>query len=252
LFYFSGRSKRRPYKKNQNEKRYCNMFFRKKIKNKSNKTRNESGLAVVENAFYLPIVIIAYFGFIVVALYITQRVVLDSAVSRAALEATAYLTDEPKIGQTHSFSGSKEKFYIDPYRNLISHGFTANYGSLGKTNFENKVRDKVREYAAFSFVVGRAGVRDIKVTTKYKNYAFFGELTVDAEQSFVLPIDLSLFGVGNLLTFNSTAKTMVFKPASLINDVDLIFDFLRFFGADVRKVSNFVSGLPGKVGNLFG
>ena len=78
----------------------------------------------------------------------------------------------------------------------------------------------------------------------------FGELTIDAEQSFVLPIDLSLFGIGKMLTFHSTSKTMVFKPASLINDVDLIFDVLRFFGADAGKVRDLVSGLPGKIKSL--
>ena len=221
------------------------MFFRKN----KNKTKNESGMLVVENAFYLPILIIAYFGFIVAALYITQRVVLDSAVSRVALEATAYLSDEPRSGQINNFSGNKEKFIVDPYRRMLK-DFTTSYGSLNKTQFEKRVQDKVREYAAFSFVAGRSGVRDITVKTNYKNHVFFGELTIDAEQSFVLPIDLSLFGVGKLLTFNSTAKTMVFKPASLINDVDLVFDILRFLGADVRKIKDLVSGLPGKIKGL--
>ena len=205
---------------------------------------------IVEATFFLPILIIAYFGFIVMAMYITQRVVLDTAVSRVALEASAYLSDEPKIGQTHSFSGNKEKFHVDPYRRLISKSFTTSYGSLNKTTFENRVRDKVREYAAFSVVGGRAGVKDINVKVEYKNHVFFGELVIDAEQSFILPVDLRLFGIGNFLTFNSTAKTMVFKPASLINDVDFVFDVLRFAGFDIRKVSNFVSELPEKVNGL--
>ena len=214
---------------------------------------------VVEAAFYLPILILAYFGFIVMALYITQRVALDASVSRVALEASAYLADEPKIGQTHSFSGNTEKFYMDPYRRLIGK-FTSKYGSLGsKSAFDKRVEKKVREYATgFKENIsatgdntnGGSGAGAINVKVTYKDCFFFGELTIDAQQSFVLPIDLSLFNISRRLTFNSTAKTMVFKPAALINDVDLVFDVLRFFGADVRKVRDLVSGLPEKIKGL--
>ena len=232
------------------------MFFKNKPKKTKNKS--ESGILVVESAFYLPLLLLAYFGFLVMALYVTQRVVLDSSVSRTALEASAYLSDEAKNGavskdgksaNVNRFSEKKESIIIDPYRRLIG-VFKPTYGSLGEAAFKSQVQAKVREYAGFTMLLGNAGRNPITVTTKYKNYAFFGELTIDAEQSFILPIRLSMFGYGDSLAFKATSKTMVLKPASLINDVDLVFDVLRFFGADVRKVQDLVSGLPGKIKSL--
>jgi hypothetical protein len=206
---------------------------------------------IVEAAIFLPIIILAYFGFIVTALYVTQRVVLDSAVSRASLEASAYLTDEPKIGQKNSFSEQTEKFYVDPYRRLVK-SFKTTYGTMSKTEFEQAVKKKVEKYSKLSLIGGRSGVGSLKVNVEYKYYFFFGELNIDAQQSFRLPINMAAFGVGELFTFKSSAKTMVFKPASLINDVDFIFDFLRRVGLDIRKVSNFISGLPEKLKGVFG
>jgi len=214
--------------------------------------KGESGITVVEATIYMPILMLAYFAIIIISFYITQRVVLDSAVTKVCLEAAAYLSDEPKVDAASEFSEKKEALHVNPYVRMLSNAFTYHYDPLFKATFANKVEDKVNRYASLSFIAGRSGVKAIKVTSKYEDHVFFGELIIDAQQEFKLPIDLRLFGVEGAWKFNSTAKSMVFKPASLINDVDFIFDALRWVGFDIKSIKGYVEDLPNKIIGLIG
>ena len=219
--------------------------------NKKSFMQSESGLTVVEAAIYLPLLMLAFLAFIVVSFYVTQRVVLDSAVSKVCIEASAYLSDEPKTGAINEFTeNANEKLTANPYTRMIGNIFTYGFDPVFKSTFDKKIEEKVNKYASFSFIMGRAGVKSIKVTSNYNDHFFFGELIINAEQEFTLPLNLTLFGVENVWKFNATAKSMVFKPASLINDVDFVFDAIRWVGFDIRTIRDYVEDLPNKIVEL--
>ena len=224
------------------------MFSRKSKKSeKISLMKNESGITVVEAAFYLPILMLAYFVFIAISFYITQKVVLDSSVSRVCVDAAAYLTDEPKIDKPSPFSGNTEEVYGNPYR----HMYGVNYRSLGEGGFKAKIVEKVKKHAGFSLIEGRSGVGGVAVTSEYKDYIIFGELTVNAEQKLKFPLDLRFFGVTDIWQFNSTAKSMVFNADAIINDIDLILDALRWAGFDIKSLGkDFAKEIPGMILDL--
>jgi len=212
-----------------------------------NLRKNESGMTVVEASIYLPLLILAYIGFIVVAFYVTQRVVLDSAVSRVCVEAAAFLSDEPKIGQKHPFTGVVEEVYANPYarRSGIS------YRSLeNEENFKKKIEEKVLKYSAFSLIEGRLGVGKVVVSTSYQSHVIFGELTINAEQSFLFPINFKLIGLAPGYTFKSTAKSMVINMDAFVNDIDLIFDAFRWAGFDLKGSIQSFGGAAGAIGDV--
>jgi hypothetical protein len=219
------------------------MFLCNKNERNAKNGKNESGIVIVEAAIYMPLLMLAFFAFIMVSLYVTQRVVLDSAVSKVCVEASAFLSDEPKHTVANSFSGRHEKIYANPYRSF----FTSDYRSYGnRTNFNNAIQEKVRQEAALSFIAGRRGVGQINVKTEYKDHFFFGELIIYAEQTIIFPINVARFGLPAGLTFRTSAKSMVLKAERIVNDIDFIFDGLRYFGIfEIGKVKDGLEDMPG-------
>jgi hypothetical protein len=214
------------------------MMLLAELKNKNPK-KNESGMTVVEAAIYLPIVVLAFLAFIVVSFYVTQRVVLDSAVSRVCVEAAAFLTDEPKIDTASPFTGVTENVYGNPYNTKSK----VDYRSLkNESGFKKKIEEKVKKYAGFSLIEGRTGVSGVKVTSEFKNHVFFGELIINAEQEFKFPINFSLLGIPEGFKFKSTAKSMIVNADAFINDIEFVFDALRWMGIDAKNTIRGFSG----------
>lgn len=211
--------------------------------------RDESGIVVVEAAFWLPILILAYFSFIVLSLYVTQRVVLDRAVERTCLEASAWLSDIHKTDTPGEFSGTVDSFSVDPYRNLVG-GLINEYHPMSKSAFDARIKEKVKQNAGWSLVGGRKGVSPIDVSWEYKYYLIFGELTVSAKQKFIMPISFWFADAPDSWTFYSEAKSMVFDTDSLINDVDFVLEVVKKASGgvlDIDKVRDFVGNLPDKL-----
>lgn len=218
-----------------------------------NLDREESGIIIVEAAIWFPMLLLAYLAFIVVSLYITQRIVLDRAVSQACLEATDWLSDTlKKYDEVSDFSGTKSSIRVNPYWNTIVE-VTNPYSPMNESSFKDKVKERVNKYAKWSFIGRRKGVDQLNVDVRYDFHWVYGELVVNANQTVKLPLNLSLLGINskwNKWEFRSTAKGMVFHTASLMNDVDFIFDAVRVFSGnkvDIKKARDFIGSLPDKL-----
>ena len=203
--------------------------------------REESGTVMLEFVIYFPFLFAIFMAFLISGMLITQRSVLDRAVAQAANEAGAFLSsDMLMVGQTCSFSGEIVTIRANPYARMVGELFNERifHPFAGETQFNNRVRELVREYAEWGLVRGWAD-GDLNVQVMHQNHIVARDLTVTANQHVRFPLLPRVLG----WNFEASASVRVFRPYMLMNDVQLALDIARLTGIlDVRDVRNFVGG----------
>lgn len=212
---------------------------------------NNSGMILLEFILYFPIVLIAFFAFILSSLMITQRVVLDRAVALTTASAANWMsTSLYRIGQPHPFLGTTTPATIrtNPYRGTINHFYPST-----RAEVEERIKELVNHGANLGITGGLAG--EVEIYVRYRNYLVAGDLTVTATQKIRFPINLSLIGITNThIELNSSSSARIFRPLVNINDLHAVFDITRYFtrgAVDISGVSDFIGGIPTAVDNWF-
>lgn len=209
---------------------------------------NNSGIMMVEMAIYFPIIMLSILLFIIISLLITQRVVLDRAVSRAATDAAVFLS-----GHTHNFEvedplwGEPILINTNPYRTVFADAFTPFSPFGSQADFENAVINRAEEYAGWSVLGGFGASPYFHV--EYRNHFFSSYITVTATQQINFPLNLSLLGIDwDSFTFRTSASARALNNNSIINDITFGFDALRrITGLDISKLHNAVADLPSTI-----
>jgi hypothetical protein len=210
--------------------------------------KNKKGMLLLEFTIFFPLVIVAFFAFLLSALMITQRVVLDRAVANATNTAANWTsTSLHRVGQPNTFLGEGNiTLSTNPYRGFINH-----FDPHNRNDFEERVKELVTTQAGVTITGGLAG--PVEVTVIYRNYFVAADLTVNATQRMYFPINLSLIGINTrYIELQSTSSARVFRPLVNINDTHAVFDMIRYFtrgSADISNLSGFIGGLPDKADN---
>ena len=101
--------------------------------------KNDSGMLMLEFIIYFPIVIIAFFAFLLTALMITQRVVLDRAVATTAQSAANWVsTSMPMVGSPDPFMGGEVRIRSNPFSGMFNFFYPSN-----EVEFTNRVEELV-------------------------------------------------------------------------------------------------------------
>lgn len=225
------------------------ILIRNSIKNSIN---NKRGMLLIEFIIYFPIVFVAFFGFLMTSLMITQRVVLDRAVANATAGAANWMsTSLHQVGQPDAFMGSSDPVAIstNPFR-----WFTFNhFYPLNRAAIENRIEELVVQQASLGITGGLAG--EVQVEVIYNNFAVAGDLIVNATQRINFPVNLSLIGINaRYIELRSSASARVFRPVVVFNDVHGIFDMIRYFtrgAVDITSIADFVGNIPNVIDNWF-
>ncbi|MCL1999410.1 MAG: pilus assembly protein [Turicibacter sp.] len=229
-----------------------------------NRLKNdESGVAVLETTIYFPLVLLAFFGFIMASLFFTQRVVLDRAVARATTEAAAWLSgDIMRFGRFTNTPGdvfgqrSTVSIRTNPYVGLFNR-----FDPMDRGSFDNRIRQRVQDYAGWS-VIGSFG-SDIQVDVSHSWYFIASDLHVTATQSLNFPINLSMFGLDwhdTGIQLRSSSSARIFRTGQVVDNINFAFDatrrlFSEFTGnqnVHPSALQGFMGNLPTLVNNMFG
>ena len=216
-----------------------------------NMKNDNKGMVLLEFILYFPIVVVAFFGFIISSLMITQRVVLDRAVAVTTASAANWMsTSLHRIGQPDPFKETSSPVTIrtNPYRGIIDHFYPSSRNVI-----EERIKELVVNGANLGITGGLAG--NVEVTIDYRNYFLAGDLIVTASQKVSFPINLSLIGINaTYIRLESSSSARVFRPLSNINDIHFLFDFVRYISRgnlDINTASAFIGGLPNKLDDWF-
>jgi len=209
--------------------------------------RDESGMLLLEFTIYFPILLLTWFFFIIASLAITQRVVLDRAVSLAATEGAAWMSNDIHSFRANDFIlGGPVQIRTNPYTNTFA-SLTNPFTPATPDQFRTAMENRVRTYAGWSLASTRAvGLMTLYVNVHYDSNLVGGDLIVTARQRVNIPIDFSLLGFNRrYMEFNASARARVFNHGQLINNVNFIFDALRHIGVgDISGIQARVSGFP--------
>jgi hypothetical protein len=207
--------------------------------------RDESGKLIIEMAIYFPFLLMTWLIFIMGALFLTQGVVLDRAVARAATEGAAWLSNNMRIhDQPDAFYGGNIGIRTNPYVNTVATAFNP-FHPVSREDFIGKIESLVKEYASWSVTGGYAG--DLEIDVQYNNYVVAGDLIVTAKQRIRMPIVLTPAPSAqgwHGIHFHTSSRARVIQHGSVINDVNFMLDGLRLVGLDVSKLRGFIGGVP--------
>jgi len=222
----------------------------KQLNLRQNIKKDNRGMLLIEFTIYFPIVIVTFFAFLLVALMITQRVVLDRAVSSTTQSASNWIsTSMHRVGSQDLFMGGEVSFGRGhSFFNRAANPFFPR----DRAEVLDRIAYLVERNARLGIVGGLAG--NVEVYVDYSNFFVAGNLTVSARQRVNFPINLSLIGINaRYLEFHSSSNATVFRPMVTINQVYAIFDNARHFtrgGLDISRASNFFNNAPSRLNSI--
>jgi len=208
--------------------------------------KNESGMLMVEMTIYFPIIFLVWLMFIFTSLLVTQRVVLDRAVARAATQGASWLSNSIRpFDEYDPFVGGYTLIRTNPYVNTIA-GFRNPFHPSNESDFKSEIETRVRNYAR-GLVSGISG--EITIDIQYRNYfGIAGDLTVTAQQEMRLPINLRIIGIQmDRFTHTASATARVINHGRALNNIHFAFDLVRHMSGnslDIRALRDFVADAP--------
>ena len=201
---------------------------------KNSRILDNRGALILEFTIYFPTLFLAFLMFVMASLIVTQRVVLDRAVSQATAEAADFLSGANRVGHD-DFSNQTLTVRANPYANLISgrwHPFSS------RDDFFSAIDRRVDVLSRRGVVGGLAGTADTDI--EWSGFLVGGDLTVKASQGVRFPIQA--FGIEGW-TFESQATVRVFNNHSLMSDAQFVFDVvLRTTGFNMNDIFGDLAG----------
>jgi hypothetical protein len=224
--------------------------------------REESGMAIVETAIYLPIVISIVFFLVYLALFYMEDYAMFYVVERAASETAREIayTGYAQLGMNEDGAFEFAWEGKTPDRDDVANYYKAHYGSEDNVN-RSSIKSLYREitewftkkdYAELEtkydeilqktsmIAVGTMTAPEITV----KRGLFSSDVTVTVSHTFPTPEVMRYLGVGDKFTIRTTTKKLAICPADFVRTVDLGTDLVDFLLEKLDKngtVRNFIT-----------
>jgi hypothetical protein len=224
--------------------------------------RDESGVAVVEAAIYLPVVIAIVFFLVYLAFFYMEEFAMFYVVERAASETAreiayqGYTQLGMNEGDTFEFSWEGST----PSEDDVNNYYKAYYGNANDVN-KSSIKSLYREIAnifptrdysdleeKYDKILQKTAMISIGTLTSpeitVKRGIFSSDVTVTVSHEFRTPGIMRYLGVGDEITIKATTKKLAICPANFVRTVDLGTDLVDFLLEKLDKngtVKNFIS-----------
>ncbi len=208
--------------------------------------RDSRGDAIaVEAVFVFPVVIMIFCMFILLSLYLPQRVMLQDTVQ---FIATAIATELSDTSISYGDDGTFVEQDADDLSNVYVVAISSVFGWDLKDAAE-KAEDMAEAVMNNNSVIDISG--DISATCTTVNYIIYQELTVTLTKTFQLPVNLSFIGMPSTFVISQQATATVQNGDEFIRNIDVATDMAEWIDKKFG-VSDTVDSLFGDVFDTIG
>lgn len=181
----------------------------------------ENGYIMVEATILFPIMIMIFFGLVLMSMYLPQRAILQYATQHAATAIAVETSDSWVRYDTTN----REYYRIDDKRDL-DNVYMALLGAIFTGSKKETTEDLVVSIEGDSITLASS---ELEVECKVLNVVVYKEIMVTATSTFKSPVDFSFIGFPSTIPITASSTAVVQNADEFIRNVDIAVDLLAFF-----------------------
>ena len=186
--------------------------------------KNQGGYAVVEATILFPIIIMIFFGLVILSMYLPSRMILQEATQYAA---TAIATEQSDTWL--EFDEDAMKYEWVSTRASLPNVYVAILASFFKGDAQDQAETIVET------IDGKSVIRyqgDLEVRCDVNNYVIYKEIVVTASRTIPVPVNLSFVNFPTEIPVTVTSTAVVQNGDEFVRNIDLAAQFVKYLAEE--------------------
>jgi len=206
--------------------------------------KNQGGYAVVEATILFPIIIMIFFGLVILSMYLPSRMILQEATQYAA---TAIATEQSDTWL--EFDEDAMKYEWVSTRESLPNVYVAILASFFKGDAQDQAETIVET------IDGKSVIRyqgDLEVRCDVNNYVIYKEIVVTASRTIPVPVNLSFVNFPTEIPVTVTSTAVVQNGDEFVRNIDLAAQFVKYLAEEHNLSFDGLSKCLGKAWKFLG